>query len=44
LERTFHRNSELFYQGRGVISKQDLDTAKSQAATSLASSYLQLTA
>ena len=22
LERTFQRNSELFYQGRGVISKQ----------------------
>lgn len=37
LERTFQRNSELFYQGRGVISKQDLDTAQSQAATSLAS-------
>ena len=37
LERTFQRNKELFYQGRGVISKQDLDTAQSQAATSLAS-------
>ncbi len=37
LQRTFKRNSELFYQGRGVISKQDLDTAQSQAETSVAS-------
>jgi membrane fusion protein, multidrug efflux system len=37
LERTFERNSQLFYQGRGVISKQDLDTAQSQAQTNLAS-------
>ena len=44
LERTFQRNSELFYQGRGVISKQDLDTAKSQAATSLASYQASLAA
>jgi membrane fusion protein, multidrug efflux system len=36
LRRTFERNSELFYQGRGVISKQDLDNAQSQAETSLA--------
>jgi membrane fusion protein, multidrug efflux system len=36
LERTFERNSQLFYQGRGVISKQDLDSAQSQAETSLA--------
>jgi multidrug resistance efflux pump len=36
LQRTFKRNSELFYQGRGVISKQDLDTAQSQAETSVA--------
>jgi membrane fusion protein (multidrug efflux system) len=36
LQRTFERNSELFYQGRGVISKEDLDTAQSQAETSLA--------
>jgi membrane fusion protein (multidrug efflux system) len=36
LQRTFKRNSELFYQGRGVISKQDLDTAQSQAETNLA--------
>jgi membrane fusion protein (multidrug efflux system) len=36
LRRTFERNSELFYQGRGVISKQDLDTAQSQAETSIA--------
>jgi membrane fusion protein (multidrug efflux system) len=32
LQRTFERNSQLFYQGRGVISKQDLDTAQSQAS------------
>jgi membrane fusion protein, multidrug efflux system len=37
LERTFERDSQLFYQGRGVISKQDLDTAQSQAQTNLAS-------
>src|SRR6516162_4955855 len=36
LQRTFKRNSDLFYQGRGVISKQDLDTAQSQAETSVA--------
>jgi membrane fusion protein, multidrug efflux system len=36
LQRTFERNSQLFYQGRGVISKQDLDTAQSQAETSAA--------
>jgi membrane fusion protein, multidrug efflux system len=36
LQRTFERNSKLFYQGRGVISKQDLDTAQSQAETSVA--------
>jgi len=36
LERTFERNSQLFYQGRGVISKQDLDNAQSQAETNLA--------
>jgi membrane fusion protein, multidrug efflux system len=36
LQRTFERNSQLFYQGRGVISKQDLDTAQSQAETSFA--------
>src|ERR1700758_2555768 len=36
LQRTFERNSQLFFQGRGVISKQDLDTAQSQAETSLA--------
>src|SRR6516164_1446538 len=36
LQRTFKRNSELFYQGRGVISKQDLGTAQSQAETSVA--------
>ena len=36
LERTFERNSQLFYQGRGVISKQDLDTAQSQAETNRA--------
>jgi membrane fusion protein, multidrug efflux system len=38
LQRTFERNSQLFYQGRGVISKQDLDTAQSQAETSVATS------
>jgi membrane fusion protein (multidrug efflux system) len=37
LERTFERNSQLFYQGRGVISKQDLDNSQSQAQTNLAS-------
>ena len=37
LERTFERNSQLFYQGKGVISKQDLDNAQSQARTNLAS-------
>jgi membrane fusion protein (multidrug efflux system) len=37
LERTFERNSLLFYQGKGVISKQDLDNAQSQAQTNLAS-------
>ncbi|MBV9878057.1 MAG: HlyD family secretion protein [Verrucomicrobia bacterium] len=37
LARTFERDSQLFYQGRGVISKQDLDNAQSQAQTSLAS-------
>jgi membrane fusion protein, multidrug efflux system len=36
LERTFERNNQLFYQGRGVISKQDLDNAQSQAETNLA--------
>ena len=36
LQRTFERNRLLFYQGRGVISKQDLDTAESQAETSVA--------
>jgi membrane fusion protein, multidrug efflux system len=36
LQRTFERNGQLFYQGRGVISKQDLDTAQSQAETSVA--------
>jgi len=36
LQRTFERNRQLFYQGRGVISKQDLDTAQSQAETSIA--------
>jgi membrane fusion protein, multidrug efflux system len=36
LQRTFERNSQLFYQGRGVISKQDLDAAQSQAETSFA--------
>jgi membrane fusion protein (multidrug efflux system) len=36
LQRTFDRDSQLFYQGRGVISKQDLDTAQSQAETSVA--------
>src|SRR5260370_1880791 len=44
LERTFQRNSELFSQGRGVISKQDLDTAQSQAATTLASYQASLAA
>jgi membrane fusion protein (multidrug efflux system) len=37
LERTFQRNSQLFYQGRGVISKQDLDNSESQATTNVAS-------
>jgi membrane fusion protein, multidrug efflux system len=37
LARTFERDSQLFYQGRGVISKQDLDNAQSQAQTNLAS-------
>ena len=36
LQRTFERNRQLFYQGRGVISKQDLDTAQSEAETSVA--------
>jgi membrane fusion protein (multidrug efflux system) len=36
LERTFERNSQLFYQGRGVISKQDLDNSQSQAETNVA--------
>jgi membrane fusion protein (multidrug efflux system) len=36
LQRTFERNRQLFYQGRGVISKQDLDTAQSLAETSVA--------
>ena len=36
LQRTFERNNQLFYQGRGVISKQDLDTAQSQAETNVA--------
>src|SRR3984893_12846994 len=36
LQRTFERNRQLFYQGRGVISKQDLDTAESLAETSVA--------
>src|SRR5258708_18188567 len=36
LQRTFERNSQLFYQGRGVISKQDLDNAQSQAETNVA--------
>jgi membrane fusion protein (multidrug efflux system) len=36
LQRTFERNRQLFYQGKGVISKQDLDTAQSQAETSVA--------
>jgi MFS transporter, DHA2 family, multidrug resistance protein len=31
LERTLERNRQLFYQGKGVISKQDLDNAQSQA-------------
>jgi membrane fusion protein (multidrug efflux system) len=29
-ERNFHRNYQLFYQGKGVISKQDLDNAQYQ--------------
>ena len=36
LQRTFERNSQLFYQGRGVISKQDLDAAQSQSEISVA--------
>jgi membrane fusion protein (multidrug efflux system) len=36
LRRTFERNVQLFYQGRGVISQQDLDTAQSQTETSVA--------
>jgi membrane fusion protein (multidrug efflux system) len=36
LQRTFERNNQLFYQGRGVISKQDLDTAQSQSEISVA--------
>lgn len=36
LQRTFERNNQLFYQGRGVISKQDLDNAQSQAETNVA--------
>src|ERR1700723_3817342 len=36
LQRTFERNNQLFYQGRGVISKQDLDTAQSQGEISVA--------
>src|SRR6202042_3110715 len=36
LQRTSERNNQLFYQGRGVISKQDLDTAQSQAKISVA--------
>jgi membrane fusion protein, multidrug efflux system len=36
LQRTFERNNQLFYQGKGVISKQDLDTAQSQAETNVA--------
>src|SRR5580700_8789387 len=36
LQRTFERNRQLFYQGRGVISKQDLDAAQSQAEISIA--------
>jgi membrane fusion protein, multidrug efflux system len=36
LQRTSERNNQLFYQGRGVISKQDLDTAQSQAEISVA--------
>jgi membrane fusion protein (multidrug efflux system) len=36
LQRTFERNSQLFYQGKGVISKQDLDNAQSQAETNVA--------
>ena len=37
LERTFERNSQLFYHWRGVIAKQDLDNVQSQAQTNLAS-------
>ena len=37
LQRTFQRNNQLFYQGRGVISKQDLDNSESQANTNVAS-------
>jgi multidrug resistance efflux pump len=44
LQRTFERNSELFYQGRGVISKQDLDTAQSQAEVSVATDKANLAA
>jgi len=29
-ERNFHRSYQLFYQGKGVISKQDLDNAQCQ--------------
>ena len=44
LQRTFERNSQLFYQGRGVISKQDLDTAQSQAEISVATDKANLAA
>jgi membrane fusion protein, multidrug efflux system len=44
LQRTFERNRQLFYQGKGVISKQDLDTAQSQAETSVATSKANLAA
>jgi membrane fusion protein (multidrug efflux system) len=44
LQRTFERNSQLFYQGRGVISKQDLDTAHSQAEISVATDKANLAA
>lgn len=30
-QRTFQRNYQLFYQGKGVISKQDLDNAQYQS-------------
>jgi len=30
-KRTFQRNSQLFYEGKGVISKQDLDNAQYQS-------------